>query len=461
MSHFLAKSLVAGLLSTTAAAGVVWFGTAPQDAEAVATEDHPHPHKKPTKDEVDTAIERDSDSASSRVAVRERDDADGSTSRNILQRMLTKEEGEKASAQTRSHDGGKEHSQSEEAELPRVLELAVRRAEANEDLEVDIDIEDNGDVTVTRTTTENGKDTVQRMMLEDANMDRDAPAIARFIRDGRVPAHLREVHDAEVKTKRSSMESKYPRDAMKVIDRAMADLDSNVSVDIEMDDRTGDVEVTRTVERNGRKMVKRMKMEDADMDRDAPAIADFITSGVLPHHLREEHDAEVETERKGTTSYDGRRRMDRAPAGTDLPLPGIGPSGMGNMERRMDRAGVSERETGMRAFEKTEPTRLLVATDTIDDRDLRDQALFSVVTYALRFDQFDVASEALDRMEGSELANTARFKIAVRKGEVGNVDGALEEIAAIDDKAFRDIYRMRLVEILATPIEERKSLPDY
>jgi|GEM_PF-4283822 len=122
-------------------------------------------------------------------------------------------------------------------------------------------------------------------------------------------------------------------------------------------------------------------------------------------------------------------------------------------------AGGSQEQ--MRAYEKADPVRLLATTEAIDDRNLRDQALYAVSTYALRFDDFDTADEAVSRMGDDNLRDTAMSKVAIRYGEIGEIDTAMEVIGSLENKELQDIIRVQLVEVLTTPLEDRNKRPDY
>jgi len=112
-------------------------------------------------------------------------------------------------------------------------------------------------------------------------------------------------------------------------------------------------------------------------------------------------------------------------------------------------------DKGFMVFEKADPKELLSVVDTIKDADLRDQALYSIATYALRFDDFKSADKALGKIEQSDLSHTVRSRIAFRHAEVGDIDKALAEIDEIEDSEFRDIVRVQMIETLTTPLEKR------
>ena len=116
---------------------------------------------------------------------------------------------------------------------------------------------------------------------------------------------------------------------------------------------------------------------------------------------------------------------------------------------------------GLRAYEKADPARLLATTGAIEDANLRDQALYAVSTYALRFDDFGTATEAVSRMGDEALRDTATSKVAIRHGEIGELDRAMEVIGTLENEELRDIIRVQLVETLTTPLEERGKRVGY
>ena len=109
----------------------------------------------------------------------------------------------------------------------------------------------------------------------------------------------------------------------------------------------------------------------------------------------------------------------------------------------------------LRTFTKAEPGKLLEATKLIQDNELRDQALFSIVTYSLRFDDFDSADTALGKIDDDTLASNARARVAIRQAELGDIGTALKTIESIDDEELQDIIRVQMIETLTTPLEKR------
>ena len=130
--------------------------------------------------------------------------------------------------------------------------------------------------------------------------------------------------------------------------------------------------------------------------------------------------------------------------------------------RDAEMSGVTKTESeGLRAYEKADPARLLATTEAIGDANLRDQALYAVSTYALRFDDFETAAEAVSRMGDEALRDTATSKVAIRHGEIGELDRAMEVIGTLGNEELRDIIRVQLVETLTTPLEERAKRVGY
>ena len=109
----------------------------------------------------------------------------------------------------------------------------------------------------------------------------------------------------------------------------------------------------------------------------------------------------------------------------------------------------------LRTYTKAEPSKLLETTKMIDDDDLRDQALFAILTYALRFDDFNAARSSLSRIQDETLGSNARARIAIRQAELGDIATALKTIEGIEDEELQDIIRVQMIETLTTPLEKR------
>ena len=103
--------------------------------------------------------------------------------------------------------------------------------------------------------------------------------------------------------------------------------------------------------------------------------------------------------------------------------------------------------------QKADPDALMGVVDDIQDDDLKDQALYSIATYALRFDDFETAKTALEAMGQEELMATTRSRVAFRYAELGKMEKALAEIAKIEDEELRDVVRVQLVETLTRPVK--------
>lgn len=123
-----------------------------------------------------------------------------------------------------------------------------------------------------------------------------------------------------------------------------------------------------------------------------------------------------------------------------------------SLRELLDLEGAS---ADMRVFEKPEPDELLDAVREIGDSGLRDQALYAIVTYALRHDRFEAADRAADDLDQPGFRQTALLEIAKRQAETGSIGDALATIERIEDEEFRDIARVQMIEAVTEPPKSR------
>ena len=401
MFGIVAKSLTTAALSTALAGGVVWFGFAPEAAEAES--DHPHridapdaPEKaKPEGRKVESSGERREDSTVDRRAAPTDKDSDTS-------RIAVREE--KRANWKRSETA----TESDRDAYTTIMEMT---GETVEDVEKTV-----GDLL----------DEAEELVAELDEIEVDAGAVEVPDLD-----ELQAEIDAEIA-------------------RAMPDAsDEEVETTVEVFVEDGETIVRRTERRTQGGQTTITRTEEVISDAEAREMADKAEATETRRKYAE-IPAPVHVEA-------GDKPRSKSGMGSDMPR--VAPSGADGAD--MASLDLPGPDTPLRTYVKAAPSELLETTETIGDDDLRDQALYAVTTYALRFDEFSTAREAVSRIESTELADTAMSKIAVRHGELGDIGKALDVIEGLENEELRDIIRVRLVETLTTPLEMRERIPGY
>ncbi|MGB0906304.1 MAG: hypothetical protein ACPGVT_02330 [Maricaulaceae bacterium] len=96
-------------------------------------------------------------------------------------------------------------------------------------------------------------------------------------------------------------------------------------------------------------------------------------------------------------------------------------------------------------------TRVNTVMNEVEDMqkaELRDQAYYEVVEYALVHGLFAEALKAHDSIEQEELGYTARAQIAVAYAKKGRSEKAFNMIDEVEDPQLRDFMRLQVIEAL-------------
>lgn len=94
--------------------------------------------------------------------------------------------------------------------------------------------------------------------------------------------------------------------------------------------------------------------------------------------------------------------------------------------------------------------------EKIELPELRDRAYLDLVSYGLAHENYEVASDALTKIEQVELRDTARNRIAVTYAKSGNAKNAFEILDDIEVKALKDVMRLQVIEAMIAP----EALPE-
>ena len=87
----------------------------------------------------------------------------------------------------------------------------------------------------------------------------------------------------------------------------------------------------------------------------------------------------------------------------------------------------------------------------IEKPELRDQAYFEITEFALSEGRFDSARIAHDMIEQNELSYTAKSRIAVAYAQKGQPTKAFKVIGEADEVELRDFMRLQVIEALIAP----------
>lgn len=89
----------------------------------------------------------------------------------------------------------------------------------------------------------------------------------------------------------------------------------------------------------------------------------------------------------------------------------------------------------------------------IEAQELREQAYFSLVDYALRNKKYAVAENTIENIDTVAMKETARINLAVTLAKNGAADAAFDIIDAIEAEEYRDILRLQVIEAMIAPVE--------
>ena len=83
--------------------------------------------------------------------------------------------------------------------------------------------------------------------------------------------------------------------------------------------------------------------------------------------------------------------------------------------------------------------------------ELRDQAYFGILEYALRQDNFVEAEQAMAEIQQVDMSYTAKSRIAVAFAQKGLSSMAFKTINSVDDPELRDFMRLQVIEAMIAP----------
>lgn len=83
--------------------------------------------------------------------------------------------------------------------------------------------------------------------------------------------------------------------------------------------------------------------------------------------------------------------------------------------------------------------------------ELRDQAYFGILEYALRQENFVEAEQALAKIEQVDMSYTAKSRIAVAFAQKGLSSMAFKTINSVEEPELRDFMRLQVIEAMIAP----------
>lgn len=96
-------------------------------------------------------------------------------------------------------------------------------------------------------------------------------------------------------------------------------------------------------------------------------------------------------------------------------------------------------------------TTVMKQAASISKPELRDQAYFEIVDYALMQNDFTAAEEALSNIVQEDINYTAKSRIAVAFAQRGMAGMAFATIDSVDDAELRDFMRLQVIQALVSP----------
>lgn len=103
---------------------------------------------------------------------------------------------------------------------------------------------------------------------------------------------------------------------------------------------------------------------------------------------------------------------------------------------------------------------VMTEAGNIKKPELRDQAYFEIVDYALGQGNFVDAETALKKIEQVELRYTAKSRIAVAFAQKGLSGMAFKIISSVDEPELRDFMRLQVIEAMIAPQKLPKDWQD-
>ncbi len=116
---------------------------------------------------------------------------------------------------------------------------------------------------------------------------------------------------------------------------------------------------------------------------------------------------------------------------------------------RADLPAKDEEAVQARRMANADFSRIITQAERMASVDLRDQAYLSAVEFALSYENFTGADEAMQSLSQPQLRDTARSKIAVKYAKSGKTDAAFRIIDRVEIDDLRDFMRLQVIEAVA------------
>ena len=495
----IAKSLLVATVSMAAAAGTVWFGTAEADqGDGTATHPHTRAHSHTTRAAGETGEQGEVrlSGESERTPPRARREAEAESERSWIDRyMRPDEDTPQPTRRSRNADAGSdlmdimgEGERDQAREMGREAEsreAGSREDESRQDRARDRLSRRGADISSTMqddAMSEEGASVRRRARQDIADaftsgrggggkgMAKDN--MAKDMAEGEMAeGEMAEVTPAPTGTPEVDLKVTIEDGVTRIVRTTRTrQADGSLRVDESVTELRGDMS-PRNLERvmdnldAGRDAMDGVRRRPGDSHResrngrdageDAGESGSRYGSGRTYSGSTPKADKQADKRMGERTDKRMGERMDRREfGGSAMPS---GEAMPGTME--MDDSEMRDLFTAMpgdlRWYRKAKPEELLDAAENIEDEDLRDQALFAILTYSLRFDDFDAARSAIEEMQDGTLSDNAQGRLAIRYAETGEIETALDAIGELEDEELRDIIRVQMIETLTAPVSER------
>lgn len=92
----------------------------------------------------------------------------------------------------------------------------------------------------------------------------------------------------------------------------------------------------------------------------------------------------------------------------------------------------------------------------IDQLELRDQAYYDIIIYALGHNEYGAAKSTLKLLERPDLRENVKLRIAQRYAETGDLQSAFAMVETIEAEEFKDIMRLQIISTLTESAQKTK-----
>ena len=98
---------------------------------------------------------------------------------------------------------------------------------------------------------------------------------------------------------------------------------------------------------------------------------------------------------------------------------------------------------------------VMAQIENIETTEIKDQAYFDVVTYALRHKKYANAGTAISKIGNMDFRDTARGQYAVALAKDGKTDEAFALLEDLEVDELRDVLRLKVIEAMILPDETK------